>query len=852
MSLLLALWLALTSVAAAAPDPLDPGNPAFWERLGSETDERVVGLLFVVLAPWCLEAPSDEDFERCITATEQHQDLEDVETWARLALALRYRADRYDQLERIEPLLDLAEDRLEGQQEHLELIVRLTRHHAEVLLTLGHETEALRTARAGVLQARALPEGNFVRQSARLTAISQEVRLGDPERALTFAERLQQSGREFGYPDMELRAVLVGLEARARLGLPLEDRVAAAVAMTEQIWPDQPTRRAEALVDLADSLFNGRRPADEVLDVLRRIDPEVLGRGGRGSYHWLMARSMRQIDDEAHALVQAREAVAFYDAVLPESHPRRAQARLLLASLEAAPDLAAVEADMDRLLERLDLLVELGEKQALRLSGELHDDLRNYLRTGGADDARAYARLLRIKGVVGAMEARRLRVLMERVGPENEETQRWIYVLRQARAGLALGGEYARLADMSLTEQLYITQVGEEVAYQGLLQTGVVPVPEAATPEALQAVLPEDGAILDLAVLDGQLVVFVVRPDRVVRVDAGPIAPIEETARRYTDMLAAGIAGPRLEQAAAQLSKLALAPVFQELQGVFQVWLSPEGRLAFVPWGLMPQPDGRMLLETVAITQLPWASLLLREQEVPVGYGSLFMGDPDYGPITESGTGCAARDYRPLPGTAREVRGVRRQVRRPTKVLTGAAASERNFRELAVDAKLIHLATHGFFGRAGCSGADVHVEASMRQGLVFAGANQGLRSSSDVDGLLTAAELALLDLRGTELVVLSACETGLGDAMPGEGVQGLRRAFLHAGVGQMVTSLWPVPDADTAELMQRFYKEQRQHPPAEALRRAQLWMLARDRERYGEEVPRGWGAWIITGAPRRP
>ena len=138
----------------------------------------------------------------------------------------------------------------------------------------------------------------------------------------------------------------------------------------------------------------------------------------------------------------------------------------------------------------------------------------------------------------------------------------------------------------------------------------------------------------------------------------------------------------------------------------------------------------------------------------------------------------------------------------------------------------------------------------LRSGLALAGANAGLRgaaTSTTEDGILTAEDVAGLDLRATEIVVLSACETGLGDLRAGEGVFGLRRAFVLAGAKTLVMSLWKVPDEQTQELMVNFYQRLLAgEGRAEALRHAQLDLKAR----YPE--PFYWGAFHLPGGPRSP
>ena len=136
----------------------------------------------------------------------------------------------------------------------------------------------------------------------------------------------------------------------------------------------------------------------------------------------------------------------------------------------------------------------------------------------------------------------------------------------------------------------------------------------------------------------------------------------------------------------------------------------------------------------------------------------------------------------------------------------------------------------------------------LRSGLALAGANTWLAHGQPPpeaeDGLLTAEDVSGLDLGGTELVVLSACETGLGEVRTGEGVFGLRRAFVLAGARTLVMSLWKVPDEQTQELMDDFYERALAgQPVAEALRGAQLAL----KERYPE--PCFWGAFVCLGDP---
>ena len=131
----------------------------------------------------------------------------------------------------------------------------------------------------------------------------------------------------------------------------------------------------------------------------------------------------------------------------------------------------------------------------------------------------------------------------------------------------------------------------------------------------------------------------------------------------------------------------------------------------------------------------------------------------------------------------------------------------------------------------------------LRSGLALAGANQGKSGDKD-DGLLTAMEASGLDLLGTKLVVLSACDTGVGDLKTGEGVQGLRRALVQAGSESQVISLWPVPDQSTKDLMVPYYMAlQKGEGRSEGLRQVQLRML----QNKGHQHPFYWAAFIQSG-----
>jgi len=193
-------------------------------------------------------------------------------------------------------------------------------------------------------------------------------------------------------------------------------------------------------------------------------------------------------------------------------------------------------------------------------------------------------------------------------------------------------------------------------------------------------------------------------------------------------------------------------------------------------------------------------------------------------------------------------------------LLEGASATETAFKQQAPGASVVHLATHGFFldGKCrsaledtrGMKGGVTAENPLVLSGLALAGANNREQASEDEDdGILTAQEIAAMDLSSVEWTVLSACETGVGEVKAGEGVFGLRRAFQVAGADTLIMSLWSVEDEATRDWMKALYEGRllEKMTTADAVRHASLTVL-HDRRAHGlSDHPFYWAAFVAAG-----
>jgi len=344
--------------------------------------------------------------------------------------------------------------------------------------------------------------------------------------------------------------------------------------------------------------------------------------------------------------------------------------------------------------------------------------------------------------------------------------------------------------------------------------------------------------------------------------------------------------------AASQLRERIWDPLAPYLVAARSVLVVRDGSLNLLNFDVLVMDDGTFLLESGPILRYLSAERDLLRNSTDPGRGLLVLGDPsfDVPPVNQISSlsaevdqpaqpqlrGLIERQWTPLPATRAEAEIAVRLWREGLSggeeeviQLLGPDASESMLKRYAPGRKVLHLATHGFFLAPG--GTDTSPSTNSQKGkrfvpdyawiraenplllsgLILAGASTS-RSATDSrdDGILTAEEIASLNLTGVELAVLSACGTGLGAHLAGEGVFGLQRAFQIAGAGQLVLSLWPVADEDTTVWMETYYRlcaRKNWFDLVGAVRQAALTILQDRRRNELSTHPFHWGAFIAVG-----
>jgi len=353
-----------------------------------------------------------------------------------------------------------------------------------------------------------------------------------------------------------------------------------------------------------------------------------------------------------------------------------------------------------------------------------------------------------------------------------------------------------------------------------------------------------------------------------VVIDIGDAQTIESLVREFR-LAVSDSKHSNVKISVAALSQKLLNPLSVHLKNIEHLLVSPDGALNLVPIAALLDEKGEYLAQRFEISYLTSGRDLLRsDSKSSSGGGAMIMADPEFGSstqlVTQADSAKSLRSvdldrsglvFRPLANTGLEAQALKHLLNLDdSSVLLHLDATEASLKQLH-GPRILHVASHGFFLSDQELSSDlkkisilnravpIGENPLLRSGIALAGAN-ARRSGENDDGILTALEAAQLDLHGTELVVLSACDSGIGDVQNGEGVYGLRRALVLAGAQTQVTSLWKVSDEATRMLMVDYYQRLlKGEGRSAALRHAQQTMLANPEYSH----PYYWASFVPIG-----
>ena len=691
---------------------------------------------------------------------------------------------------------------------------------------------------------------------------------GDYQQAEQFLLRSQAIYEKYYGPESTVNVVSLhnlGRIARERKDYAkAEECYRKAIAIVERAFGPENPRLTVILNNLA-NIYRARGEYAKSLEahfqVLR------ISEATRGSYHPMTLTSLGNIAKTYAAQGKIAEAIKFQsrvDAVIE----RNIEMNLAIGSERQKLSYLNVAA------ERTDRTISLNTDLA---PGD-----------GAASELAALVLLQRKGRVLDAMSDS-FASLRQRSTPEeqallkqyNEVTAHLARLVLNGPQGMAFPEHQKKVGELEEEKERLEAEISRRSAE---FRAGSQPV----TVAAVQAAIPASAALVEFAVYrpfdpkaesnseaykEPRYVAYVIRQKGEVRWrDLGDASEIDQDISALRQALRDPLRRDARERAR-DVDLKVMQPVRALTGGANQLLISPDGALNLIPFEALVDERGQYLIQRYSFTYLTSGRDLLRLQITSKSQNSsLVIADPLFGepdspqPAMVGYVNAKSRDkvtstadlssvyFAPLTGTAQEARTIK-SLFPETNTLLRQQATESALKQNPAP-RILHIATHGFFltgGSASAAGTNIQstraISATakvanplLRSGLALAGAN--LHKISNDDGILTALEASGLNLWGTKLVTLSACDTGLGEVKNGEGVYGLRRAFVLAGTESLVMSLWPVSDYVTREMMTAYYTGLRQgQGRGAALRQVQLSMLKRKERAH----PFYWASFIQSG-----
>jgi len=501
-------------------------------------------------------------------------------------------------------------------------------------------------------------------------------------------------------------------------------------------------------------------------------------------------------------------------------------------------------------------------------NGDIYRDaLRLQLELGRPQEAFHLLERFRAQAFLTLLAERDLTFAAD-LSPELDQERRQVAVLydRNELQRAALDPEKDREAIEALQrEQVQLRRQRDEIASEmrrTAPRLAALQDPQALTFEQVREALDPGTVMLSYSAGKEQTHLFIVTPGRELHVETLDVGrqALEKDVDRYRQLIDQTRAGSALgaqglDWFSRRLYNLLIEPAEPWIAAGKRIVLVPDGPLHLLPFAVLTRKDGRRLVEwkplSTVLSGTVFAELKKQRRDAvagaePSSWQWVAFGDPWFPPRLAQGrpddigearlrsvSTRAQLQWKRLPQSRREVEEIAALFpadRRKTYL--DREASEERAKAVGRDARIVHFATHGF----------VDDRTPFDSGLVLS-IPEELTEGRD-NGLLQVWEIFESVRLDADLVVLSACETGIGEIRGGEGIIGLTRAFQFAGARSVLASLWRVEDEATAELMQRFYRHLRAGKAKdEALRAAQLELIRRPLR-----VPDGRGGWTERNA----
>ena len=690
------------------------------------------------------------------------------------------------------------------------------------------------------------------------------------------------------------------------------DLIRDAVSIFEEdAGPTHPDT-LEVLLFLGEMERATGRPDAALQLYLRVLDGRVAAFGIRE--HVEVAEALRRIGDarremgkNEEARAAYRESDALYLKLLREDHPDRQEglyglglAALAAGDREGAKNAATACAGVE--FSNFDAMLEFTDERQRLAYQDMFKSQHLLANLGDAEGLAAF--LLRQKGVVSDSLVAEARLSRGSDDPQVENARRALATARAEFRSVFLGGGGAgrSIADYEARVRERHRELLKAIGAKDLSPAG-----SEATLAELQGALGEGEVLLDYLLYDRysgkaefeeRYGVVVVTSASVEFFDCGKATELDSVIAAMIPFFGSGEPGESADADARQvmerLHRGLVTPAAARIAGATSLVVCPEAALSFVPFACLVGPDGRFLIESHDLRYVTSSREMLRRGATPdPSRGAILVGNPSFktGSLprstglpdrrgllaTFSATGLAdlAAFIEPLEGAEREVEllgpVLQNRLGTPASMIKGADATEAALREGIRRPHILHIATHGVYlpgvlAPAETEKRDVPFVPTEMAGfqnpmfaswLALAGSgdtvaawSQGTVPDPGSDGVLMANEVVELDLEGTLLVALSACDTASGEATSGDGVLGLRRGFRLAGAENIISTLWPIADQATVVLMQEFYEGLATTSPHASLSATQRkWLVSlRDKSEVKDDdpIPAGGFYWAVN------